>query len=306
MRQRFEKVLALVLVGLVGLAGAGGAWAQEGGRWKPEYRETKELIALVEDAGELIAEVGLEEACRRFRQPRSRWFDEQFYVFVIGMEGEAEGETLCHPAQPALEGTSTLELRDPAGKPIIRSFLRELASGDDDGWVHYLWPRPGESTFVWKTAYVRRAHGPEGREYLVGSGLYQMKMERFFVVEQVEDAVDLIETLGEMAFDELRDEAGSFRFYDAYVFVMNEEGVHLVNAEFPQYEGRNMLDVKDADGKVIGREMLDLLAHQEAGWVDYLWPKPGDTRPSKKSSYVHRAELDGQMLVVGAGVYLDP
>lgn len=292
------RKLAPWILGCALLAAA--APGEAAGRWNAEHRETKELIALVEDAGILVGEVGREEACRQFRQPRSRWFDEQLYVFVIDLEGN----TLCHPVRPNLEGTSTLELRDPAGKPIIRSFLRELAT-DDDGWVHYLWPRPGQQTFVWKTAYVRRARDPEGREYLVGSGLYQMKMERFFVVEQVEDAVDLIETLGDLAFDELRDRSGSFRFYDAYIFVMDEEGVQRVNAEFPEYEGKNLLDLKDANGKVIGRAMLDLLATQEAGWIDYMWPRPGDTRLAKKLSYVRRTELDGQLLVLGAGIYLD-
>lgn len=269
-------------------------------RYPPEHKETKELMALVEDASALIAERGVHEACAQFRQKGSRWLGPELYVFIIDLDGNA----LCHPARPELEGKTQLELRDPTGKPVVRNFLREVEGGDIDGWVHYQWPRPGGGTFFWKTSYVRRVEAADGKHYLVGSGLYQMKPERFFVVEQVDDAADLLETMGEVAFETLRDESAGYRFYDAYVFVMDEEGVQHVNAGFPENEGRNLLDLKDSDGKVIGREMLALLKNRGSGWVDYLWPRPGDTRPVRKSTYVRKVDVDGRMMVVGAGMYL--
>jgi len=269
-------------------------------RYPPQHRETKELIALVEDAAALIAEHGVYDACGHFRQPDSRWLDDEVYVFIIDLEGNA----VCHPVRPQLEGKTLLELRDPNGKPIVRNFLREIEGGDEDGWVHYQWPRPGGGTFFWKTSYVRRVKAAEGKSYLVGSGLYQMKPERFFVVEQVDDAADLLETLGELAFETLRDKSSGYRFYDAYVFVMDEQGVQHVNAGFPENEGKNLLDLKDPNGKVIGREILALLDDRSTGWVDYLWPRPGDTRPVQKSTYVRKVDVDGRMLVVGAGMYL--
>lgn len=270
-------------------------------RYPPRYKETKELIALVEDAAARVAERGAFEACADFRQPGSRWLDGDVYVFILDLRGDA----ICHPVQPELEGKTLLELRDPNGKPIVRNFLRELEGGDEDGWVHYQWPRPGGGTFYWKTSYVHRAKAPDGKTYLVGSGLYQMKMEPFFVVEQVDDAADLLETLGTVAFDTLRDPSSGYRFYDAYIFVMDEDGVQRVNAGFPENEGKNLLDLEDPTGKVIGREILALLANRDSGWIDYLWPRPGDTRPVKKSIYVRKVEVDGKTMVVGAGVYLE-
>ena len=41
------------------------------------------------------------------------------------------------------------------------------------------------------------------------------------------------------------------------------------------------------------------------GWVEYMWPKPGEKKPSKKISYVKRAKMPtGETVVVGAGVYI--
>lgn len=269
----------------------------------PEHEETKQLMALVGDAAALIAEVGEVAACEQFHEKGSRWFHDDVYVFV----NDLEGNSLCHPAKPSLEGKGLLDLRDPHGKPIVQSFNREVAD-DGEGWVHYLWPPPGGGmNFFWKTSYVRKATTPEGVDLVVGSGLYQMPMERMFVVEQVEDAVELIEAKGEESFAELRDKASGFRFYDSYLFVMDAaSGVHLVNAAFPEREGTVMIDFTDENGKVIGREMLALLETADSGWVDYMWPRPGDERSRQKSAYVRKVTLaDGRALVVGAGIYVD-
>ena len=42
-----------------------------------------------------------------------------------------------------------------------------------------------------------------------------------------------------------------------------------------------------------------------AGWVDYLFPKPGETTPSHKWTYVKRVTIDGAPALLGAGFYPD-
>ncbi|MBZ0110879.1 MAG: cache domain-containing protein [Thermoanaerobaculia bacterium] len=265
-----------------------------------QFEETRELIQRVDDAVAMIEGRGIDRACGELQEPGSPWFHDDVYVFVLDLKGDA----ICHPAQPALQGRSLLELRDPHGKPIVRNFLNEIADGGPGGWVHYLWPRPGDTTFYWKSTYVRRADD-EGTEYLVGSGLYSMKIERFFIVEQVDDAARLVEREGEAAFPILRDRASGFRFLDAYIFVMAEDGTELVNVGFPELEGVNLLEFQDTRGKLVSREMLDRLRDSDSAWIEYMWPKPGEGLPSSKSSYVRRVRFDGKLYVVGAGVYLE-
>jgi signal transduction histidine kinase len=265
---------------------------------EPKYEETRELMDLVRDAAELVTSQGVEAACAQFRVADSRWYRDDSYVFVLGMDGEA----LCHPARPSLEGRSLLELRDPKGKPIVANFIRELQAAEQ-GWVHYLWPRPGGGVFYWKTSHVRRAEDPSGRQLIVGSGRYEMTMEPFFVVEQVEDAIQLIRQRGTAeAFAALHDKSSGFLFYNAYVFVLDENGTLLVNNAFPENEGKDLTDLADIDGKKFVREML-AVPPGESAWIDYKWPRPGDTWPSAKSSYVRNVEIDGQQLYVGSGVY---
>lgn len=265
-----------------------------------EHRETLDLVQLVKDAGELVSQ-GTEAACAAFHERGSRWFHDDVYVFVIDLEGRA----VCHPAQTALEGRILREMRDPDGKPVVRNFLDLLADGREAGWVHYLWPRPGWTSMEWKSTYVRRVQDAEGHTLIVGSGLYQIPMERRFVVDKVNEAAALIARDGHDAFAQLRDPASGFRFLDTYVFVLNREGVELVNAGFPELEGQNLLDLRDARGTPIVRQMLELVKDKEAAWFEYLWPRPGDARPAEKSSYLRRVFVGDEMLVVGAGVYFN-
>ncbi len=48
--------------------------------------------------------------------------------------------------------------------------------------------------------------------------------------------------------------------------------------------------------------MLEVEA-DESAWIDYLWPKPGDAAPSRKSSYVRRVTVGEREYIVGADVY---
>ena len=265
---------------------------------EPRYPATRELMETVLQAAELVAGEGVEAACAQFRERDSRWFQGDDYVFVLDMEGLA----LCHPARPSLEGRNLMELKDPKGRPIAALFLRELATSET-GWVHYLWPRPDQRIFDWKTTHVRRAREPEGRDVMVASGRYEMTMEPFFVVEQVEDAIQMIRERGTAkAFAALRDKASGFLFYNAYVFVLDENGTLLVNNAFPENEGKDLSELEDHDGKRFVAEMLAVPAGESA-WVDYKWPRPGDTWPSDKSSYVRHVEINGRRLIVGSGVY---
>ena len=92
---------------------------------------------------------------------------------------------------------------------------------------------------------------------------------------------------------------------ETYIFVNDMKGTANVNPPSPEIEGKNNLDMKDANGKAFIREMLEMLQTKESGWIDYMWPKPGETEPSKKLSYVTKVKLGEEMLIVGAGIYSD-
>jgi signal transduction histidine kinase len=123
-------------------------------------------------------------------------------------------------------------------------------------------------------------------------------------VDAVRDAVGQIETNGAAAFPLFHNPAGPFLAKDAYIFVFDFSGVNLALPAFPNLEGRNLLDMKDTQGKQPIREMLKVVQTSGSGWVNYMWPKPGENVSTQKSAFVSKAKLGDQWVLVGCGVYL--
>ena len=264
-----------------------------------EHEETRETVALVNDAAELVRTKG-EAAFSDFRVSGSRWRQGEMYIFVL----DPEGNMLVHP-DPAMEGRNELGLQDINGKPIIRGLIGTATfPGKPEGWYQYEWPVPGGILPRWKSTYVQLVTAPDGKSYIVGSGMYNDRMERAFVVDMVRDAVAQVEKNGEAAFGLFHDRTGPFIAKDAYIFVIDPSGVDLVNPGFPNLEGRNILDVKDTQGKMLIREMLRVVETSGSGWVDYMWPKPGESVSTQKYAYVSKAKMGDEWVLVGCGVYL--
>jgi signal transduction histidine kinase len=266
-----------------------------------EYEETRELVALVNDAAGLIHTKG-EAAFTDFRVAGSRWRQGETYIFVL----DPRGNMLVHP-DPALEGKNEIDLKDINGKPIIRGIIGVATTfpSKPEGWYHYEWPVPGEILPRWKSTYARLVMDPSGKTYVVASGMYNDRMERPFVIDLVKDAVGEVEKSGTAAFPLFHDPKGPFIAKDAYIFVFDPSGVDLVNPGFPTLEGRNLLGLKDTQGKQLIREMLNVVQTSGSGWVDYMWPKPGESASTQKSAYVSKAQIGDRWMLVGCGVYLE-
>jgi signal transduction histidine kinase len=265
-----------------------------------EYKETRGLVALVSDAATLVGDKG-EAAFEEFRRPGSRWRQGESYIFVLDLQGNM----LVHP-DPSIEGQNEMDLKDVNGKPIVRGLLETVTTSPHktDGWYHYQWPVPNGLLPRWKSSYAKLVKAPSGRSYVVASGMYSDRMEKPFVVDMVEGAVDELEKKGEAAFQMFRDQTGPFLAKDAYIFVVRTDGTMLVNPAFPNLEGKNLLDVKDTQGKPLIRDMIKVAQTSGSGWVDYMWPKPGESVSTQKSTYVSTARLGDETVIVGCGVYL--
>ncbi len=71
----------------------------------------------------------------------------------------------------------------------------------------------------------------------------------------------------------------------------------------PELDGKDLADFKDPNGKKLFVAFADKVRSDGAGFVDYLWPKPGEKDPVEKISYVKGLPEWGW--VIGSGVYID-
>lgn len=119
----------------------------------------------------------------------------------------------------------------------------------------------------------------------------------------VNKAAALVETQGKAAFSEFRKPDSEWWFGNTYLFAYDQKLNVLLNPAFPKREGTNPQGQKDANGKAFHDEFLKVVQAKGSGWVDYTFPKPGQTQPSQKWSYVKAVKIEGTPGIIGAGFY---
>ncbi len=119
----------------------------------------------------------------------------------------------------------------------------------------------------------------------------------------VEKAAALLKEAGpDKAFAAFDDPANKdFHDRDLYIFVRSMDGNTVAHGANKGMIGHTNLDLKDADGKLYNKEMIDLANAKGSGWVDYRWPNPISHKIEAKSSFI----LKVGDYVVGAGFYKD-
>lgn len=89
---------------------------------------------------------------------------------------------------------------------------------------------------------------------------------------------------------------------DLYIFIYDQKGVvQAIGYNTGALVGKNRIDMKDPDGKMVIQELLKVANTKGKGWVDYKYPDPSDNKVKGKSSYVELFEG----LIIGAGIYKD-
>ena len=90
-----------------------------------------------------------------------------------------------------------------------------------------------------------------------------------------------------------------FHDRDLYPFIYNMEGICVAHGARPALIGKNLIDLKDQDGKFLIREMVTMSNGPGSGWIDYKWPNPLTNKIEDKSSYIEKM---GDYFV-GVGIY---
>lgn len=121
----------------------------------------------------------------------------------------------------------------------------------------------------------------------------------------VDNAAALVESQGkDAAFAEFRKRDSAWWHGETYLFAYDMQLNVLLNPAFPQREGTNPSGQKDANGKAFHDEFAHVVKTAGAGWVDYRFPRPGQTEVSQKWSYVKGVRADGALvMIIGAGFY---
>ena len=101
------------------------------------------------------------------------------------------------------------------------------------------------------------------------------------------------------AMADISNKQGAFVDRDLYLTVYKLDGMNLAHGANEKFIGKNMIDLKDIDGKEYMRERLDIAKTKSSFWQDFKFPNPVTKKIEPKQMYCERADE----LVVCGGIY---
>lgn len=103
----------------------------------------------------------------------------------------------------------------------------------------------------------------------------------------------------EKALAEFNNPKGKFIDRELYIFAYDFKGVNRALGSNPKMVGKNLLDLQDAGGKFLIRDLIDI-AQKGGGWYEYKWSNPRTKKIHNKVSYVLKIDDN---LFIGSGAY---
>lgn len=91
------------------------------------------------------------------------------------------------------------------------------------------------------------------------------------------------------AFAAFDDPKGKFVKEDLYIYVLDFNGDILSHGANKKLIGQHFLDIKDADGKLFFREIINVAKTKGEGWVDYKWTNPVTKKVEQKSAWLKKS-----------------
>ena len=137
---------------------------------------------------------------------------------------------------------------------------------------------------------------------LVGTSLAEERGTKDEAVAMTIAAVEHVKKVGrEQAFKDFTEDKATWTKKDLYVMAYNHEGTCIAHGANGKLVGKNLINLKDADGKEIIKEFTAVSTGKGKGWVDYEWAHPQTKKVESKSTYA--VKLPGYDGWVGVGIY---
>jgi cytochrome c len=107
----------------------------------------------------------------------------------------------------------------------------------------------------------------------------------------VKKGVAFIKASGkDKAYAEINNKAGQFTDRDLYLVVYGLDGVVRAHGANEKMIGKNLLELKDVDGKPFVKERVELAHSKGNFWQDYKFTNPVSKKIESKRAYCERLE----------------
>lgn len=134
--------------------------------------------------------------------------------------------------------------------------------------------------------------GRVGEAWAIANGIHEKHhrtLPRKHVEEMIKDALRPIR----------------FNSGRGYYFVVTMDGVEILFPVAPYFEGRNLLDLRDDQGRYVIRDEVELMRKQSEGFIVSHWQKPGSPDGMVHPKMVFLKRFEPLNWYLGTGEYLD-
>ena len=243
--------------------------------------QTNFLFSILESEYEKL-KVSLSEEALKFRLKSivdATRYGQTGYFWI----NDTDSVIVTHPINPALNNKNMYEYKDKGGKQIFKEFS-DVAKKDGEGFVDYVWPKPGFEAPQLKVSFVKLF---KPYNWVIGTGEY---------VDDVTTKLqaEALKTISEM------------RYANNDYFWINDSSPKMIMHPVSKHlDGKDLSANADAKGKKLFVEMSEVSnKNKEGGLVKYWWDKPEKKNdPKEKFSYVQRFEPWDW--IIGTGAYVD-
>ncbi|MBU0633417.1 methyl-accepting chemotaxis protein [bacterium] len=186
---------------------------------------------------------------------------------------------VMHPMNPALDGSDLSAKKDPNGVYLFNE-MAKIAKQKGEGVVEYSWAKPGFDKPQPKVSYVKLF---KPFNWVIGTGAYVSDVTAKLQQEA-------LRTVSEMRFGK-----------DGYFWINDASPKMIMHPIKPELDGKDLSDMKDANGLFIFKEMAKISTQNGSGMVKYFWKVDGTPQP--KMSYVQLFKPWGW--IIGTGEYIN-
>ena len=190
---------------------------------------------------------------------------------------------LIHPINQKLNNQNMHDYKDPNGKQIFKEFA-ELAKKEKEGFVSYVWPKPGFDKPQEKVSFVKLF---KPYNWVIGTGEYVDN-----ITTKIQE--EALKTISEM------------RYANNDYFWINDSNPKMIMHPMNQkLNGTDLSTYADPYGTKLFVEMAKVAnAKSQGGLVKYYWDKPNKPNdPKAKFSYVQK--FGPWDWIIGTGAYVD-
>ncbi|SME97086.1 methyl-accepting chemotaxis protein [Desulfovibrio gilichinskyi] len=204
-------------------------------------------------------------------------YDGNNYIWINDMQAKI----IMHPISPELEGKNLSGMTDSSGKHLFREMV-EVCRQNGEGAVSYIWKKEDTGKDTQKISYVKLI--PQ-LNWIIGTGAW---------------LDDITNEMKEKALAQLAE----MRLRDGNYFWVNDTDMNMImNPATPSLNGKSVADLKDAKGKLIFKEIVDICKSKGEGTISYWWTKAGKSGDFPKLSYVKL--FKPWNWIIGMGIYTD-